>query len=205
MRHVPEVNPPKIPVRIRKGRRLIALGDIDVDDDEALEIDSCRTAGGSLADVGGLTDETAIDVSRSQVAGLDLSGRTVASMMQSDFEDCRFVGTEFGGIVSDVHIRNSIIELVNLRDTVLLRVVFEGCTIVDADFSLARLTDVAFVDCTIRGSEFHQTEIERVDLRTSDLSLTDVTSLAGCTISTEQAMWMAVASATKLGLLVSDD
>lgn len=205
MSHVPEVNPPRIPARIRNGRRVKSLTDIEVVEDEAMEIDSCRIDGGTLSDVPGVTPDTPLDVSRSHVTGLDLSGRNVVSMTQSEFDDCRFVGTEFGGMISDVQIRNSIIELVNLRDTVLLRVVFEGCAIVDADLGLARLTDVSFDDCTIRGSEFHQTEIDRVDLRTSDLTLTDVTSLAGCTISTDQAIWMAVASATKLGLLVSDD
>ncbi|AZQ73020.1 pentapeptide repeat-containing protein [Streptomyces luteoverticillatus] len=96
---------------------------------------------------------------------------------------------------------------VNLRVAKLKEVAFVDCLLRDVDFGGATLTDVSFPGTALDGVDLTRATLSRVDLRgATALGITSGAEyLAGATISTPQLFDLAPALAQHVGLTVTDD
>lgn len=201
MAAITKINAPRIAQETLESRPNVSISDLVASEEGILELSSVNLSSTVL----NLDVEMDIEIYRSALDRVDLSRQVIRSVLQSRITDCRLLGTELEGIISDVHFLNSHIELASFRECHLRRVIFERCTFVDADFYRARMSDVSFRDSVINGIGFDHTTIQRVDLRSSTLAIGDISSLAGCLVTPDQAMGLAVQAVRKLGLLVDID
>jgi uncharacterized protein YjbI with pentapeptide repeats len=138
---------------------------------------------------------------RCDLAGVNLSE---TSFMRVHFDDCRVSSGDLSRAeIRSVLFAGSRLDDVNLRHTRLEAVKFHDCNLVASDFMGATLTDVAFGGSDVSRAEFSQCAMQRVDLRRARVEgLRGVRSLAGATLSLDQAMTLAPALASAVGLVV---
>ncbi|WP_425427028.1 pentapeptide repeat-containing protein [Streptomyces sulphureus] len=134
--------------------------------------------------------------------GTDLAG---AQLRDVELRDARLGGTKLQGAAFDrVLIRGGKLEFLNLRQAELTDVAFEGCVLVEPDFSGARLRRVSFDGCTLRRSDLTGAELQDVDLRGAvELDIASGSDrLSGTVISSVQLTELAPVLAAQLGLRV---
>lgn len=166
----------------------------------ALSILRCRLADCTLE-----VDASApVEIQDSVLTGIDLTGRRITNLTRVRLERCRLGGADLGdATVRDVVFHDCILDLSAWRGAQLLRVTVTGGRVDGTDLSGARLSDVALSEVVLTDLTLDRIRAERVDLTGADLTpVRDVASLGGCTISSAQAVLLAVRSANALGLRV---
>lgn len=73
------------------------------------------------------------------------------------------------GIIQDVHIQNSRLDLCEFRFSHFKNVIFENCVLNDSDFLNANLENVEFVGCDLQNAQFSQAKLKQVDMSGSKI------------------------------------
>jgi uncharacterized protein YjbI with pentapeptide repeats len=157
-----------------------------------------RHAGFSFAGAR-LTD---VELVRCDLAGCDFSETKLTRVV---VVDCRATAIEAGQAqLRDVAIVDSVLRDANFRLTTLENVRFESSTLVGAEFIGARLENVAFTTTDLSRADFTQARCTAVDMRDARLDdVKGVGSLAGASISLDQAFGLAPALAVALGIAIA--
>ena len=124
-----------------------------------------------------------------------------------ELADARLGGAQLHGArLSRVLVRGGKIDFLNLRQTELRDVTFEGCVLIEPDFGGATLERVAFPGCVLRGADFTRASMRDVDLReAAELGIAaGADRLRGAVIGTSQLMDLAPVFADALGVRVVD-
>jgi uncharacterized protein YjbI with pentapeptide repeats len=181
----------------------------DLDEADALVLDDdgevtrTRVVGGRHAgdsfSRGRLTD---VELVRCDLAGCDFSE---AKLTRVTFVDCRAIALEAGQAhLRDVAFIDCVLRDANLRLAKLHGVRFEDSGLVAAEFIGSQLDDVVFVSSDLSHADFTQVRCAAVDLSGARLDdLEGVGSLAGCSISEDQAIGLAPSLASALGLTIA--
>ncbi|HTE57268.1 MAG TPA: pentapeptide repeat-containing protein [Verrucomicrobiae bacterium] len=97
------------------------------------------------------------------------------------------------------------LDLANFRFAKLKNVHFKDCDLTEADFYAAELHNVEFENCNLDRVEFSSSKLKKVDLRSSDiLAIRGVDSLGGAIIDSSQLMALAPALAAHHKIVVED-
>ena len=157
------------------------------------ELASTRLRGVSLRDVIGRgvnaanADWTAARLNRVVLEGSSLTG---LQLRESELRDTVF--------------RACKLDYVNFRIADLRNVTFEGCVLTETDFGGARLDRVRFVDCRLHRVELSGVELTDVDMRGSELGVSDAFALRGAIVSPLQLIDLAAPLAQSAGIRVED-
>ncbi|UQA97827.1 pentapeptide repeat-containing protein [Streptomyces halobius] len=155
-------------------------------------------------------DETVLNRARifdSVLSGVRGVGTDLSQVSLRDVEvsDARLGGSQLHGAVWErVVVRGGKIDFPNLRQARLRDVAFEGCVLVEADFSGAELERVTFDDCTLARMDFTGARMKDVDLRGAaavDIAR-GIDRLSGAVISASQLFDLAPAFAAQIGVRV---
>ena len=192
-------------IEIENGRvESMALDLADTPSDLRIELAECEVVGLRIQGhgAGRLRARDAI------FAGCQLTGMgEIDAMTRCAITDSKLTGSSFAdAALTDVVFANCRLHDVNWRSARLRQVEFRDCDLRESDFGAADLEAVRFVGCDLNAVRFDRARIIDVDLRGSQI--TDVATpaaLRGATISTEQAIELAVALAVDLGFKVVDD
>ncbi|MGW7515107.1 pentapeptide repeat-containing protein [Streptomyces sp. NPDC054796] len=133
------------------------------------------------------------------------TGLARAEIRDVELADARLGGTQLHGArLTRVLVRGGKIDFLNLRQSTLKDVTFEGCVLIEPDFSGASLERVAFPGCVVRGVDFGQAKLKDVDLRdAAELDIAaGVDRLSGAVISSAQLVDLAPAFAAQVGVRV---
>ncbi|MER5492318.1 pentapeptide repeat-containing protein [Streptomyces sp. NPDC002490] len=135
--------------------------------------------------------------------GTDLAG---ATLRDTEVVDARLGGVQlYGAGLERVVIRGGKIDYLNLRQARLRDVVFESVVLVEPDFAGAVWERVEFHDCTVREADFHAARMTDVDLRGAS-GLEDargIGGLRGAVISPAQLLDLSWRFAAELGVRVT--
>jgi uncharacterized protein YjbI with pentapeptide repeats len=102
-----------------------------------------------------------------------------------------------------VHVVDSKLGYVNLRNSVLRDIRFENCSIDELDLGGAAAERVSFVDCRAGRLEMAGARLKHVDLRGLDFrGVSGFDGLRGATVSTTQVIDLAPLFAADFGMLV---
>ncbi|WP_405187290.1 pentapeptide repeat-containing protein [Streptomyces anulatus] len=140
-----------------------------------------------------------------RMVGTDLAETT---WMDSECNEVVLAGTELSGShMNRVTFYNCKFDSVNARLAKLRNVAFVDCLLRDVDFGGAVLTNITFPGSTLDRAHFDNAKMTKVDLReAAGLSIASgLEALKGATISTYQLLDMAPALAQVLGLTVKDE
>jgi Pentapeptide repeats (9 copies) len=97
------------------------------------------------------------------------------------------------------------LEYANFRHSRIERTTFEDCVLTGADFHGASITASRFSRCRLEQVDFTGAELERVDIRGSELALVgSAQSLRGAIIDSLQLLELAPALAAELAIAVED-
>ncbi|GAA3848483.1 pentapeptide repeat-containing protein [Streptomyces sedi] len=128
-----------------------------------------------------------------------------AELRDVEISDARLGGVQCGGArLTRVLVRGGKIDYLNLRQSRLVDVTFEGCVLVEPDFGGATLERVSFDDCELRSPDLTGATLRDVDLRglSSFEPGRGVDRLAGAVISPGQLVELAPLLAAQLGVRV---
>jgi uncharacterized protein YjbI with pentapeptide repeats len=170
---------------------------------DVVEIDDCMLEACRLL----VGPDTEFSIRRSWLKLSDLSGvRILRGCSESVFSDCKMLGVDFGaGTMRDLEFKGCRITDLTIRRTRLERIEFADCQMAIVDAGSARLEDVAVPGSVITGLDLDLAQCERVDLRGArELGVKRTATLAGCTLSSDQAMELAIAFAVEAGVIVRD-
>lgn len=167
---------------------------------EFVEIGACEVLGGSLAQSEWYRSNW-YDLSLQRV-DLASSRHVETGWRRVALRECRATGLDLGtGVLTDVEVENTTLDLANLRFAKLQRVRFTGCRLRGTDFGSARFSDVSFVDCDLSEADFHQARSQRVTMTGCQLDgLRNVAGLAGMTIAPVDLLQFSAQLAQALGI-----
>jgi uncharacterized protein YjbI with pentapeptide repeats len=138
----------------------------------------------------------------------DLSSANLADgyVNRVRFDACRLTGTDLNKVtLHDVVFEGCKLDLANFRFAELRRVRFVDCTLRETDFLGARMHDVEFQRCELERVTFDQANVQKLDLRGSELTeLSGWRFLKGTTIDSLQLVAIAPYLAHELGFTVRD-
>jgi uncharacterized protein YjbI with pentapeptide repeats len=103
------------------------------------------------------------------------------ALLRVAVKGCRLTGADLReSSLTDVTFDDCKLNLTGLRFATIQRVVFRDCLMHEADFYEASLKDVLFERCELREAAFDKARLDRVEIRSSDLSgLRGVEALRG--------------------------
>lgn len=111
----------------------------------------------------------------------------------------------FDTTVTRVTVRNSRLDLINLRAAELTDVRFEQCVISDLDLGAVTARRVTFAGCRIDTVDTFQADLEHVDFSGSQIgTFADVGHLRGVAINAVQLVELSSPMASHLGLTIRD-
>jgi uncharacterized protein YjbI with pentapeptide repeats len=127
-----------------------------------------------------------------------------ANFFAATFDQCKLLGWDFreGLNLTATTFTGCSLDYALLRGVDLAKQRFERCSFVEADLSLANLTEAAFMDCDLSNVDLQETTFRMTDLRGSNLTGWNLKrhDLAGIVITSAQAATLAEA----LGIQVLD-
>lgn len=130
-------------------------------------------------------------------------------MENTMFHRCEIVNSKLTGVdmansnLGHLLIKDSDARYANFNFSGMKEVEFAGCNLEDSDFYECDFKQVRFEKCKLDDSNFSETDLDGIDLSTNTYERIEVTvpKIAGCIVSTEQALGFARA----LGLTVRDE
>jgi uncharacterized protein YjbI with pentapeptide repeats len=130
-----------------------------------------------------------------------------ASWRRTAVKNCRGSGLQLQvSTLKDVTFTGCKLDLANFRFAKLTNVLFEDCVLDEADFYNAHLKNVWFQGCILHKTEFSGAKLDKVDLRTSDITtISGISTLAGATIDSTQLIALAPLLAHELKIIVDDN
>lgn len=183
------------------------LDGVSVDGESGFDVKDCEelTIGdSSLSDVALVESGKAltVDVHRSLLDNCDLSQVEIRSLRASRIVGSKLTGTDFsGGSVADTIFERCLLRYANLRMAKLSRVAFIDCAFDEVDAYQLEAEDVSFPGTTLSAVSFDSLRASRLDLReATEISLTAVTSLAGCLVAEHQLAGLAHTLAMAVGI-----
>jgi uncharacterized protein YjbI with pentapeptide repeats len=137
---------------------------------------------------------------------------TLTDLAETQWSDVTFAGGVIAGVqafsarLDRVVFAGCKLDSVNFREASLTGVTFADCLLREVDFSGAKLRQTTFTGCQLSGVDFSRSELDRVDLRRSELGLiVGPQPLRGAIITTAQLATIAPVLADALGIVVDDD
>lgn len=172
---------------------------------DALEVAACRFSGAdlTLASLDGcrMRDVVFVDC--------EASGATfeAVSMSRVEFRRCRLSGAILSrGHLRDVRFVECQMEGVELRVAQGVRLQFDACHLQEADFYGSTLEGARFFDCDLTHVELSHANVDGARLHGSKLErIRGISSLAGATISSAQAVPVALQLLATVGIEVEDE
>lgn len=163
----------------------------------------------ALRDVG--LDEARLGDARLLSCVLEQVRGVGTQLAGAQLRDVELIQARLGGVqlhaatLERVRVVGGKIDFLNLRQSKLQDVTFEGCVLLEPDFAGATLRRVSFVDCDLRQASFSQATLKDVDFRgASTLDIADgFDRLAGAVVTTTQLLDLAPALAARLGIIVT--
>jgi uncharacterized protein YjbI with pentapeptide repeats len=169
------------------------------------ELDQCRYSSVSFGEVR-LRRATLKDVVFDKCDLANLRARE-CSIRRASFAASRMTGlTWITGTMQDVTFDGCRIDLGYFSATKISDVVFTGCRLDQANFGDAELSNVRFENCDLSGVQFSGARL--ADTRFSGCVLngiSGVTSLRGASMTSADALALAVTLAQALGISIDDD
>jgi uncharacterized protein YjbI with pentapeptide repeats len=142
----------------------------------------------------------------SRLEGCDLSRLQLDVVRTSTVRQCKLMGAELTGVVTDVEIVDCQLSLARFTGARLRRVAFRGCTMREVDFFDATLTDVSFEGCQLDQVNLDRARFEAVDLRhATTVDVRNAADYGGCVITSIQAQAMALQLASAAGFGIESD
>ncbi len=175
----------------------VAASDVHI---EGCELRDARLTGGEF-EGSVLTDV--------RFVGCDLSGAlfTESQWLRVELQNCRAAGLVVAQArLRDVRFADSKTDGCNARLSRAERLVFDNCSLVDADFYDATIDGGAFDDCDLRTANFASAKLDTVRFRRSNLeALRGATGLRGSAVSSEQVLPLALGLFSELGIAIDDE
>jgi uncharacterized protein YjbI with pentapeptide repeats len=136
----------------------------------------------------------------------NLRGRD-STLEHAELLGCRMTGLEWaGGRWRDVLVADGRADLVGMRHARLVKVTFRDCVLDELDLLEARLSDVRFERCSLRGADLRGTGFERCVMHGCDLDgAHGFTSLAGIEMRWLDVVQSAGTLAAGLGVTIAED
>ena len=124
------------------------------------------------------------------------------------FHRCKIISSKLTGAdlanstIGHVLVKESDLRYANFNFSGMKEVEFANCNLVDSDFYECQFKEVRFEKCNLDNANFLETDLDGVDLSDNTYERIEVTipKIAGCIVSTEQALGFARA----LGLTVKE-
>jgi uncharacterized protein YjbI with pentapeptide repeats len=131
---------------------------------------------------------------------------TSGSLSHVEIVDSRLTGLDLGAArLLQERFRGCKLDYANFRHAELDDVSFEDCVLVRSDFQGATLRGIRFDACGMGGADFTKAELDRVDLRGSEIELGgSLLGLRGAIIDSLQLMDLSHAIAHELGISVEE-
>lgn len=130
-----------------------------------------------------------------------------SSLVRADLSVLRMTGFHWtDGLLRDVRLTESRLDLSSFRFTDLVRVLFERCNLTGADFIKSDLGGAQFVGCDLTGAQFSQANMEGA--RFSHCSLVDiggVTSWKGAIVRSHDLVTLSYTLAAALGIRIEGE
>lgn len=173
--------------------------DLALDDVEELAIKDSSLSGVVLS-----SDRLTVEVHRSHLQDCDLSGLSIRSVRGSRFVSSKLIGTDFsGGTVADVVFERCVLRYANLRMAKLSRVAFIDCTLDDVDCYELEASDITFPGTELTAVSLDSLKADNLDLReATQIELTKITGLEGCLVAEHQLIGLAHSLAMAAGVQV---
>lgn len=145
-----------------------------------------------------------LDIALTTFEGCDLSAERFGNVNRATFTGCKLLGADFSaGRLSDVVFERCVIRMANFRMATLERVAFVDCELVEVDAFELTATDVSFAGSRIERLNVDRLNADRVDLRgVTALSFDAVGRLDGCLVDESQLPMLAYELAAAVGLSI---
>ena len=101
---------------------------------------------------------------------LSMVNTTRAALRNIKFKDCKMLGFRFDKCEPfgfSIHINGCILNYSSFYQRILKKTTFKDTTLHEVDFTQSDLSSSVFDNCDLMGSRFDQTNLEKVDFRTS--------------------------------------
>ena len=123
------------------------------------------------------------------------------SIHRVEFIDSKILGLNLSDAsLGNVFLQSCNANLISFGYSKLKQVLFDSCSLRNADYYEANFTKVAFKECDINEASFERTPLKGIDLRscTFDRLNVSINDLAGCEVTSNQA----IGFARLLGLII---
>lgn len=150
--------------------------------------------------------ETEIRIRGSELTDVDLSGRQLRVLNQTQLNGCKLAGTEITAACRHVEFHNCRLSLSRFLRAKVERTTFVDSTLDEVDFFESSLTDVSFAGSSLTKLNLDRVGFERVDFRQAVIvELENFQNLSGCLITQAQAHELAFVLAHSVGLGLEGD
>lgn len=130
-----------------------------------------------------------------------------SSLVRAELSVLRMTGVQWtDGLLRDVRITESRLDLASFRFAECDRVVFERCNLAGVDFAGADLRGTQFIGCDLTGAHFSQAKMDGTRFSYCVLvNIDGVTSWNGAIVRSDDLMMLSYTLAAALGIRIEDD
>lgn len=126
------------------------------------------------------------------------------SLHRVEFIQCKALGLNLAGAtLGHVRFEQCLTNYATFSYSNCQQVLFQSCSLIEADYYSCTFENIHFKQCQLNKANFGETTLAGVDLSSSTFESLQISldKLAGCTVSTEQA----IAFSKGLGLIIKDE
>lgn len=181
----------------------VTLVDVEVDLPAArtCSLRRVRMTGGRLV----ITRDQPLDLCDVTLVAVDLAGVRIEGVTRAHLIRCRLTGADLAeATIRDVRFEDCAVDLAGARAARLERVVIADGRVDGLDLTAAEAEDLVIAGVAVRDVVLTGWRARRTDLTRADIAgVPDLTDLRGCTLSSTQAVTLALRSARALGIEVA--